>query len=126
MGSFVFSVAFKKVPIAIKMSDCGDQSFLFPEVFTYPNNSSLIERFKTLKQKFVNKFDLEPDVYIRVPGRVNLIGEHIDYCGYSVCPMAIDQDILLIGKIVETEPFLQIINNDPSYADCTVSDCNFV
>lgn len=27
--------------------------------------------------------------------RVNIIGEHVDYCGYSVLPMAVSQSIFL-------------------------------
>lgn len=26
---------------------------------------------------------------------VNIIGEHVDYCGYSVLPMAVEQSIIL-------------------------------
>ena len=52
------------------------------------------KRLKQLSHKFETVFDQTVDYYIRVPGRINLIGEHIDYCGYSVLPMATDQDIL--------------------------------
>ena len=50
------------------------------------------DRVARLKSSFQ---DAVADVIVRVPGRVNLIGEHIDYCGYSVHPMAIDQDVLV-------------------------------
>ena len=54
------------------------------------------ERIKKLLSTFEREFDgKKPEAVIRVPGRVNLIGEHIDYCGYGVHPMAIEQDILV-------------------------------
>ena len=54
------------------------------------------ERIKKLVSTFEREFDgKKPEAVIRVPGRVNLIGEHIDYCGYGVHPMAIEQDILV-------------------------------
>ena len=55
-------------------------------------------RIEALLSEFENTFNGAAEVVVRVPGRVNLIGEHIDYCGYAVHPMAIDQDILVAVK----------------------------
>ena len=40
---------------------------------------------------FVDRFGHEPDVIASAPGRVNLIGEHTDYNGGEVLPIAISQ-----------------------------------
>lgn len=53
------------------------------------------ERFTRLSKIFTEEFGRKPSFFVRVPGRVNLIGEHIDYCGYPVLPMALEQDILI-------------------------------
>lgn len=42
-------------------------------------------------QAFGSHFDDVPDVLVRAPGRVNLIGEHTDYNDGFVLPMAIDR-----------------------------------
>ncbi len=34
---------------------------------------------------------------------MNLIGEHIDYLGYSVCPTALEQDIIMAVKVNESD-----------------------
>uniref|UniRef100_G3THV2 N-acetylgalactosamine kinase n=1 Tax=Loxodonta africana TaxID=9785 RepID=G3THV2_LOXAF len=52
-------------------------------------------RLLKLKEMFNSKFGSIPKFYVRAPGRVNIIGEHIDYCGYSVLPIAIEQDMLI-------------------------------
>ena len=44
-----------------------------------------------IKEKFISRFGREPRVF-RAPGRVNLIGEHTDYNGGFVLPMAIDRE----------------------------------
>ncbi len=47
--------------------------------------------YKQLKQKFLGLYGGEPRVF-RAPGRVNLIGEHTDYNGGFVLPMAINRE----------------------------------
>ena len=44
-------------------------------------------RTQALLNAFKMRFPNEKEVYIaHAPGRVNLIGEHIDYNGYGVMP----------------------------------------
>lgn len=52
-------------------------------------------RYRQIRDAFVQKFGAEPEVFARSPGRVNLIGEHIDYEGYGVLPMAIALDTVV-------------------------------
>ncbi|XP_028263562.1 N-acetylgalactosamine kinase isoform X2 [Parambassis ranga] len=47
-------------------------------------------------------------------------GEHIDYCGYSVLPMAIEQNILAAVS-VNNSGKIQLANTNPQYNDFTVS-----
>ena len=72
----------------------------------YANDSGQVEnkhemRFKQLKTRFKQQYGCLPSFYCRAPGRVNIIGEHIDYCGYSVLPAAIEQDFVMAYCLAE-------------------------
>ncbi|KAL8716267.1 MAG: hypothetical protein Q9220_000172 [cf. Caloplaca sp. 1 TL-2023] len=53
------------------------------------------ERWKGLINHFEGRYGKKPTFVARSPGRVNLIGEHIDYSLYEVLPMAIAADVLI-------------------------------
>jgi N-acetylgalactosamine kinase len=55
----------------------------------------IFSTFEELQNKFKNHFQTDFNFIARAPGRVNIIGEHIDYAGFSVLPMAIENDILI-------------------------------
>lgn len=44
-----------------------------------------------LRSSFRSRFNAEPELIASAPGRVNIIGEHTDYNGGQVLPMAIDR-----------------------------------
>jgi galactokinase len=46
-----------------------------------------------LPEAFARELGGPPAGLLRAPGRVNLIGEHIDYSGFGVLPMAIDREM---------------------------------
>lgn len=70
------------------------------------------KRIQSLVKGFKSKFSRPADVIVRVPGRVNIIGEHVDYCGYPVLPMAIDQSILIAaGRSGEEDGGLIALHN---------------
>lgn len=50
---------------------------------------------ETLAMTFEERFGGAPDVVVRAPGRVNLIGEHTDYNDGYVLPAAIDYDVTI-------------------------------
>ncbi len=58
-------------------------------------SESLAQRVAALQQTFVQRYGREPQIVVRAPGRVNLIGEHTDYNDGFVLPAAIDLDVLL-------------------------------
>lgn len=47
-----------------------------------------------VKEAFVSHFGVSPQVMSRAPGRINIIGEHIDYNDGFVLPVAIDRYIV--------------------------------
>lgn len=53
-----------------------------------PGDETLVNP-DALHWAFLERFGRAPEVRVRAPGRVNLIGEHVDYCGGPVMPVAI-------------------------------------
>ncbi|KAK3318251.1 ribosomal protein S5 domain 2-type protein [Apodospora peruviana] len=73
------------VPVARSLED----------IYTADALSSQTKRWSSLVSKFELVYGQAPEFVARSPGRVNIIGEHIDYSLYSVLPMAITADALL-------------------------------
>jgi galactokinase len=51
-----------------------------------------------MKEAFADDFGGEPDIVVRAPGRVNLIGEHTDYNDGFVLPVAIDRAVYIAAR----------------------------
>ncbi|KAG1152922.1 hypothetical protein G6F37_000934 [Rhizopus arrhizus] len=74
------------------------------------------KRYKHLVEEFERVHGRKPEFIVRSPGRVNLIGEHIDYCGFGVLPMAIERDVVIAGAVTEEDTKVRIANvNDKKY-----------
>lgn len=55
-----------------------------------------------LISRFTELYGIPPEVRITCPGRVNLIGEHIDYHDYGVFPMAINASTTILAAKNDT------------------------
>ncbi|KAK0621615.1 ribosomal protein S5 domain 2-type protein [Bombardia bombarda] len=73
------------VPVARSLED----------IYTSDALPSQTARWTNLLSKFESMYGHGAEFVARSPGRVNIIGEHIDYSLYSVLPMAITADALL-------------------------------
>jgi len=74
-----------RVPTAKRLSD----------VYYESDIPAQTPRWQSLKEAFENLYGHAPEFVARSPGRVNIIGEHIDYSLYPVLPTAITADALI-------------------------------
>lgn len=71
----------------------------FTDLGFYSDPLSQTERYRHVRDTFLALFHQTPDFISRAPGRVNIIGDHIDYCHFAVLPMALDNDVIgVVGK----------------------------
>ncbi|CAK7213632.1 galactokinase [Sporothrix bragantina] len=92
------------------------------EIYTDDAVPAQTKRWQHLLSDFEQRYGKKPDFVARSPGRVNVIGEHIDYSLYSVLPMAITGDcIIAVGfsdndKSGENKWTVDIANVLPKFA----------
>ncbi|KAG9768131.1 Galactokinase, partial [Aureobasidium melanogenum] len=76
--------------------------------------TDLRNRFTHLIKSFSSKYGQKPDFVARSPGRVNIIGEHVDYSLYNVLPAAVTVDVLIAVRVIKDgnpdEPTVKIAN----------------
>lgn len=61
-------------------------------------SESMKVKLKEASELFQKNFDEVPTCIAVAPGRVNLIGEHVDYTGGFVLPFAIDYSTVVVGQ----------------------------
>ncbi len=95
-------------------------SYLLGKMLSYYGiNSSYLAQQKTrvydLLKKYSKPINSKNIFLIHAPGRTNLIGEHTDYNGYPVMPMAINRDILVCASALK-DSVINISNVDERFA----------
>ena len=63
---------------------------------------------KEVKEAFLDKYGELPQFYVRAPGRINIIGEHIDYNHGFVLPACIDKAIYFAFS--KGDSFIELYN----------------
>lgn len=72
-----------------------------------------------LTQAFQQVFpEASPPIFCYAPGRVNLIGEHIDYNGMPVLPMTMDRRIA-VAFSARSDALIRLVNADPTFPPAT-------
>ena len=67
----------------------------FGDFFVIDDNASIERLVRQATNQFRQQFGRDPRWITAAPGRVNLIGEHIDYNDGFVLPMAIERYVVL-------------------------------
>ena len=75
------------------------------------------ERYVKLLNRFIEKHGDKKVVITRSPGRVNLMGRHIDHRGGGINVMASDKDIIFVSAPRDEDDVITIANTDESYVE---------
>jgi galactokinase len=70
-----------------------------------------------LTDRFAERYGTAPTHLARAPGRVNLIGEHIDYAGLPVFPMALQREVRIAFRPREDD-LVVAATTDEGYLPC--------
>lgn len=84
------------------------------DIYTKDAVESQSQRWSALLDGFNERYKRQADFVSRSPGRVNIIGEHIDYSLYQVLPMAITADVLIAFAITPDSVQFRIANVEDS------------
>ncbi len=77
-------------------------------------------RYTDLLKKFIEKYGDKKVVITRSPGRINLMGRHIDHRGGGINVMATDKDQVFVSARRDDD-IVRIANLDPTYPDRSFS-----
>ena len=73
-------------------------------------------RYIELLEFFISRYGDQKVMFTRSPGRVNLMGRHIDHRGGGINVMAIDRDTLFVTSM-RSDDEVRIANVDPQFPD---------
>ena len=80
----------------------------------YDDNPQQIEeeyipKYIVISQRFEEIYGIKPDFFSRAPSKVTLLGDHINFYGYSTISAAIEQDVIIAFK-ESSDPYIEIHN----------------
>ncbi|ANB12308.1 transcriptional regulator GAL3 [Sugiyamaella lignohabitans] len=80
----------------------------------YADATPQFSRYRNLLTKFAEQYggNRAPDLLLRSPGRVNIIGDHIDYSYFSVLPMAVEADMVMAIALDKDSQSIEVSNVD--------------
>ena len=109
----------KPEPGSLRYSPTGEQPF-----YDYLHNSydlpsdwkRIRQRYRSMVETHTNRFHSRQLSMARAPGRVNLIGEHTDYNGLPVFPMAVNRDMAAVFSPRKDRKIV-IINTESEFTE---------
>ncbi|KAI5845689.1 ribosomal protein S5 domain 2-type protein [Morchella snyderi] len=97
------------------MSENVSEALTVAEIYPEALQESQKQRWEHLLAKFQELYGTPAEYISRSPGRVNIIGEHIDYMLFSVIPMAVTADFLLAVRLVPGSSTVKLANVLPKF-----------